>query len=311
MLVNIQDLPRYTGSNVAAIGMFDGVHLGHQRVLKEALALRGESADKVLAVTFDPHPVSVLKPGTDVPCLTAPLLKEELIKELGVDEVLFLEFDDRLRCLEPEEFIEQVLIRSFAVEHVVVGEDFRFGCRARGDLELLRSYIDKGLRSATGVPLVLDEDGPIRSTRVREEISRGDLKRAKALMGRNLRITGTVEHGFGRGDRKLGFATANIRTPELASVPANGVYAGRVWHGDRKFSAAVNVGTSPTFEDATPRREVQAHLIDENIDLYGQEVELEFIDRLRDEQKFASVDALRSQIALDVARVREIMAGGT
>ena len=274
-----------------AIGTFDGVHRGHREVIA--------GADTVL--TFEPHPQAVVAPGTEPKLITSLGQKAELLEELGVEELVVIAFDARLAAQTAEEFVDQVIVDKLRATQVSVGENFRFGRKARGDIEMLSA---DGRFEARIVPL-LEVDGEIvSSSHIRGLIAGGAVEDASELLGRPLRIDGEVVHGDKRG-RELGFPTANLVPDPALALPAHGVYACTVVLGDGAESvrAAVNVGVRPQFD--TGRGElIEAYLIDWAGDLYGQTIRIEFERRLRGERRFESVDALVEQMGADVEAAR-------
>jgi riboflavin kinase/FMN adenylyltransferase len=265
-----------------AIGTFDGLHLGHARVLRAARAAHLRPA----VVTFDPHPRAVL--GGDVELLTTTQRRLELFEAAGIDDVLLLRFDEELAALTPEEFAEAVLRRSGA-EVVAAGETFRFGKRRGGDLDLL-ARLGFDVRR---VPLVEN----VSSSHIRHLLATGDVAHAAQLLGRPAEVEGTVVAGDGRG-KALGFPTANLEVPDDLLVPLDGVYAGAAL-GRR---AAISIGTNPHYGGVEHR--VEAHLLDVDLDLYGERVVVELWARLRDQQSFSSEQELVTTIADDVRRTR-------
>lgn len=274
-----------------AIGTFDGVHRGHREVIA--------GADTVL--TFEPHPQAVVAPGTEPKLITSLGQKAELLEELGVEELVVIAFDARFAAQTAEEFVDQVIVDKLRATQVSVGENFRFGRKARGDIEMLSA---DGRFEARIVPL-LEVDGEIvSSSHIRGLIAGGAVEYASELLGRPLRIDGEVVHGDKRG-RELGFPTANLVPDPALALPAHGVYACTVVLGDGAESvrAAVNVGVRPQFD--TGRGElIEAYLIDWAGDLYGQTIRIEFERRLRGERRFESVDALVEQMGADVEAAR-------
>jgi len=274
-----------------AVGTFDGVHRGHREVIA--------GSDTVL--TFEPHPQAVVAPGTEPKLLTSLGQKAELIEELGVDELVVIAFDSRFAAQSAEEFVDHVLVEGLGATQVSVGENFRFGRKARGDIEMLAA--DDRFESRV-LPL-LEVDGEIvSSSHIRGLISGGAVEYASELLGRPLRIDGEVVHGDKRG-RELGFPTANLVPDPALVTPAHGVYACSVLidDGAQAVRAAVNVGVRPQFE--TGRGElIEAHLIDWTGDLYGQTIRIEFERRLRGERRFVDVAALVDQMQRDVEAAR-------
>ena len=285
-LSEVQSRPRRV-----AVGEFDGVHLGHREVMA--------GSDTVL--TFEPHPASVVRPGGAPKLLTTLELKTELIAELGIDELVVVPFDESFAHQEPSEFVQHVLIEALGATHVSVGANFRFGHRARGSAALLAS--DERFETRV-VPLVEVDGVPVSSTRIRLLIDAGEVDAAAQMLGARFRMRGEIVHGDKRG-RDLGFPTANMVPDPKLTCPAHGVYACRAG----EHLAAVNVGVRPTFgQDLHPL--VEAYLLDFDGDLYGQRLTLEFVDRLRGEQKFESVEELVAQMHRDVERTRELLASG-
>lgn len=270
-----------------AVGTFDGVHRGHRQVI--------EGSDAVL--TFDPHPVSVVAPQAAPRLLTTLARKAELLEGLGVQELVVIPFDRAFAAQTPEAFIEEVLVSRLGAERVAVGENFRFGNRATGDTELLRA---DGRFEVSVAPLLEVDGEVVSSSHIRGLVLGGAVEYAGHLLGAPFAMAGTVVHGDKRG-RELGFPTANLVPPEGYVVPGHGVYAARA----NGHAAAVNVGVRPQFE--TGRGElIEAFLIDFDADIYGQELSIEFLKRLRGERRFPSVEALVEQMGLDVENAREI-----
>ena len=271
-----------------AVGEFDGVHLGHREVI----------AGNDTVLTFEPHPLQVVRPEAAPKLLTSLDLKIELIAELGVDELVIIPFDDGFAHQTPQEFIDQVLVGQLGATHVSVGENFRFGHRASGDTAMLAS---DGRFETRVVPLVEVDGEVVSSSHIRALVLAGDIGAAGRCLGAPFKLRGEVVTGDQRG-RTLGFPTANIVPDEALVCPGHGVYAARV--GDA--AAAVNVGVRPTF--GTGRAVlVEAFLLDRDEDLYGRVLTIEFIERLRGERRFESVELLIEQMHRDVARTRELL----
>jgi riboflavin kinase/FMN adenylyltransferase len=278
-----------------AVGTFDGVHLGHQEVIR--------GADTV--VTFDPHPQSVVAPGTQPRLLTTLDRKAELIASLGVQELVVIPFDTDFAALSAAEFIERVLVRRVAATHVSVGENFRFGRQAQGDAAMLLA--DERFEARV-VPLLEVDGEVVSSSHIRGLVAGGAVHYADALLGAPFAIEGEVVHGDKRG-RELGFPTANLVPVPGFVVPGHGVYACRVEVDGESVPAATNVGVRPQF--VTGRGElIEAFLIDWSGDLYGRRIRIEFLRRLRGERRFESVDALVEQMHADVDEARRLGAGG-
>jgi riboflavin kinase / FMN adenylyltransferase len=278
-----------------AIGTFDGVHLGHREVIAGAETV----------VTFDPHPQSVVAPGSEPKLLTTLDRKAELVASLGVEELIVIPFDGAFAAQDPRDFIEHVLAGKVAATHVSVGENFRFGHKAQGDAKLLAA----DPRFETRVVALLEVDGEVvSSSHIRGLVSGGAVNYADALLGAPFAVDGKVQHGDKRG-RTLGFPTANLVPRPGYVTPGHGVYACRAQLADGTVvAAATNVGVRPQF--VTGRGElIEAFLIDWSGDLYGQKIRVEFLRRLRGERRFESVDALVAQMHADVDEARAIVAG--
>jgi riboflavin kinase/FMN adenylyltransferase len=290
---------------VVALGNFDGVHLGHQEVLRRAVEEGRRRGMKVVAATFHPHPRAVLGAG-DPPKLLTPLaLRCEMLLAYGVDEVWVIPFDAALSKKTPVQFVRDVLIREGRAGVVVVGENFRFGHKAAGEFrDLLRIMREAG-GTAVGVQ-VHGMDGGISSTCIRALISGGEVTEAAGLLGRPYVLRGEVVVGDKRG-RSIGFPTANVMPDTDAVIPARGVYAGFVRFGEEEYAACTNVGVAPTFGRTESR--VEAYLLDFEGDLYGRVVDIGFVKRIREERRFSGVDELIVQIRRDVEETR-IIAGG-
>jgi riboflavin kinase/FMN adenylyltransferase len=313
----LDDVPGEWGRSVVTIGVFDGVHRGHQRLVDRTAELARELGLPTVVITFDPHPDEVVRPGTHPPLLCTPKRRAALLAGLGADAVMVLPFTLELSQMGPDEFVQSVLVDRLHTARVVVGEDFRFGHRAKGDVALLKELGGKYDFEAEGVPLVADGQ-PISSTLVRERLAGGDVEGAARLLGRPHRVEGVVVRGAQRG-RDLGFPTANIESLPHTAIPRDGVYAGYLncddygrahddrsaGHPDARWPAAISIGVNPTFEGS--ERTVEAYALDrDDLDLYGAHVSVDFTARLRDTLKFDSVGALVEQMRHDVDRAREL-----
>jgi riboflavin kinase/FMN adenylyltransferase len=299
-LSDVQDGQRHPA--VVPIGIFDGVHRGHQLVLAHAVTAAKERDARVVVITFDPHPVAVLKPDAMPRMLTTIDRRVQLLKAHGADSVVILEFTEALSHQTAEEFIEQTLIERLSAVQIVVGANFRFGHRASGDVAMLRKYdlvVDD-------VPLLRDGE-VVSSTLIRERIAAGDVVGAAAGLGRPHFVEGPVVRGDARG-RQLGFPTANVAVDPSIAIPSDGVYAGHlVRSGGMRSKAAISVGTNPTFDGDT--RRVEAYVIDEghDLELYDEHVIVEFAERLRGMERFETVPALVEAMTRDVDQARSAL----
>jgi riboflavin kinase / FMN adenylyltransferase len=290
---------------VVALGNFDGVHLGHQIVLRRAVEEGRSRGMRVVAATFHPHPRTVLGSG-DPPKLLTPLgLRCEMLLGYGADEVWVIPFDVALSRKSPEQFVKDVLIGEGGARVVVVGENFRFGHKAAGHFSDLRRIMREAGGTAVGVR-VRGMGGEISSTRIRALVSGGEVTEAAGLLGRPYVLRGKVVVGDRRG-RSIGFPTANVLPDSEAVVPARGVYAGHVRVGEQQYAACTNVGVAPTFGRAESR--IEAHLLDFEGDLYGRVVDVGFQERIREERRFSGVDELVGQIRRDVEEARIVAFG--
>jgi riboflavin kinase/FMN adenylyltransferase len=308
---SLGDLPLGGPRRVVAIGTFDGVHAGHQAIFARARELAAERGLPMMVVTFEPNPISVLRPELKPTVLTPIGVKEALIAGLGVDELLVIPFNASFSRIRAERFAEMLISAPIGAEAIVVGENFRFGHRGAGTAEMLRQFgRARGLVVETPELVVSPDGKPVSSTRIRRLIDRGEVAEAATLLTRPHALEGEVVHGAGRG-AAMGIPTANLEVPGEAAVPERGVYAGRVAVDGLRATAAINVGFAPTFQEAPAfeRPRIEAFLLDyDGGDLYGRRVTVEFLERLRPERRFPDPEALVAQIREDVARTREIAA---
>ncbi len=289
---------------VLALGNFDGVHLGHQAIFQHVVTRAREVDGTSMVFTFEPHPLQVLAPEKAPPLLTTYAQKIRLIAALGITVGLRVPFTEQFARQEPIEFVREVLWRHLGIHEVVVGHDFRFGHRRAGTVDFLQAQAEHFGYRVTVIPAIMQEDTVVSSSNIRRLLLQGQVEQAARLLGRHYAIEGPVVEGFRRG-RQLGFPTANVR-PVNAIVPHKGVYTVRVEWDNCLYPGVANVGYNPTFGNQT--LSVEAHLFDVDADLYGATVRVEFLHRIRDERKFASVEELAAQIASDAQEARAVHA---
>ena len=313
-LRGLEDLPGGWGRCVATIGVFDGIHLGHQELINRAVTLASDRGIQSVLLTFDPHPSEVVRPGSHPAQLTTLHRKAELVESLGIDVFCVLPFTPELSKMPSDEFVHEILIDKLHAAAVVVGENFRFGHKAAGSVATLTQLGQRFGFAVEGAKLVTvpnhraGEEITFSSTYIRACINAGDVTAAAAALGRPHRLEGIVVRGDRRG-HELGFPTANLSTPRYAAIPADGVYACRFslrGAPDRApLPAAVSVGTNPTFSGR--ERRVEAFVLDVDEDFYGQRVGVDFVAKLRDMEKFESTEALVEEMHRDVRRTRELL----
>jgi riboflavin kinase/FMN adenylyltransferase len=317
------EIPSDWGRCVLTIGVFDGVHRGHAEIIARAVKAGRARGVPTVLMTFDPHPMEVVFPGSHPAQLTTLARRAELVEELGVDVFLVVPFTPDFMKLTPDRYVHELLVERLHVVEVVVGENFTFGKKAAGNLDTLRKAGDRLGFAVDGVSLVAErhpsETVTFSSTYVRACVDAGDVVAAAEALGRPHRVEGVVVRGDGRG-KGLGFPTANVAPPMFSAIPADGVYAawftvlgrqsglgpgtGSVVPGER-YLAAVSVGTNPTFSGRT--RTVEAFVLDTSADLYGQHVAVDFVARIRGQEKFASVEDLIEAMGRDTGKARAIL----
>jgi len=308
----LDEVPEGWGESVVTIGVFDGVHRGHQRIVGRAAQVGKQRGLPVVVITFDPHPDEVTRPGSHPPFLCSARRRAELLSGLGADAVCVVPFTLEFSRLAPDDFVRTVLVERMHAAVVVVGEDFRFGHKAAGDVQLLAKLGEKYEFTTEGMPLLVAEGTTISSTSIRQMLAQGDVAAAAKALGRSHRVEGVVVRGHQRG-RALGFPTANLETPPHTAIPADGIYAGWLASLDdegrdvQRWPAAISIGTNPTFGEG--EQSVEAYALDRtDLDLYGMHAAIDFAVRLRGTLRFDSVDALVEQMHRDVDRVRELTA---
>ena len=309
-IVGLNNLEAPPEGSAITIGTFDGVHLGHKALLARAVGRAHDLDCLSVVLTWDKHPNEVVHPERVPPMIATPEHRNELLAERGPDLLVLLQFDHELSQWPPERFVEDVLVKGLSARAVFVGENWRFGKGASGNAALLQKLgTDLGFE-VEPVPLEQAAGDRVSSSRIRKAVATGDVQLAGSLLGRPFDMDGVVVHGDARG-QKLGFPTANVALDPKLVHPARGVYAGRARVGDVWHTAAINVGVNPTFGGdpaSTPLR-VEAFLLDFTGDLYSKPIRVEFHQRLRDEERFESADALIAQMHVDVERTRGLIEG--
>jgi len=303
----IRSLPLAEEPSVATVGFFDGVHLGHQAVLRTVVRRAVERGVRSVAITFDRHPREVLSPGSEPRLLTTVERKAELIAASGIDVLVVLTFDRDFSLITAEDFVREVLVRGVHAVHAPMGANFTFGFKARGTMRTLPGLATPLGLGVETVELVELGERIVSSTSIRDALSSGDLEWPLAALGRRFVLDGEVVTGHGRG-RGLGYPTANLRTWPRLLLPGQGIYAGVATHGARRYRAAIDCGTNPTF--GVEPLHVESFLLDFDGDLPGEPLSIEFWSRLRDEIRYDSVDELVSAIEADVARTRRLIPDG-
>jgi riboflavin kinase/FMN adenylyltransferase len=308
---SLAEVPADFGPSAVAIGKFDGVHAGHRRIIDELRSVAERDSLESTIVTFDRHPLSIIRPEACPPPLVSNAQKVELLAESGVDATLMLAFDLPFSRLSPEEFVRSILVDALHARVVMVGADFRFGAKGAGDVELLHRL---GVEHGFAVQLIDDVVSPApgaehtrraSSTWIRELLAEGRVAEAAVVLGHAPSVRGVVVMGAQRG-RELGFPTANLSPQNEGFIPGDGVYAAWFTVDGRRYGAAVSIGNNPTFQ-GVPEKQVEAHVLDETIDLYGKTVEVSFVEYIRGQVKYSTVEALIEQIADDERKVRVIL----
>ncbi|MCL4433997.1 MAG: bifunctional riboflavin kinase/FAD synthetase [Actinobacteria bacterium] len=313
---SLEEVKGLGNGSAVTIGVYDGVHLGHRKILDELRVRAGNLGLPSVVITFDPHPAAIVKPDAVPPLICSIEQRLELLAGAGVDVVIVVPFDSEFRNEDASEFIDRVIVDCCHAKSVVVGADFRFGRGREGDTEMLRLLGEKKGYVSTGVPLSYNGAGnKISSSKVRELIAAGNVDGASRLLGRFFEITGYVVPGHHRGGPLLGFPTANLQVDRHLAVPADGVYA--CWYlrshpGDgssmrgKVLPAAVSIGANSTFSNEDSLS-IEAHLLDFRGDLYGEGASVRFVERIRSQERYPSHDALKSQISKDIGEVRKVL----
>lgn len=307
LVENIDKIEKPYKNAVITIGNFDGVHIGHQALFHEVIEKADTIGGTSIVMTFDPHPVRVLKQNGHLPLITLNEQKIELIENSGIDVLICIQFNKAFAAISAKEFVEDLLLKCIGMKAIVVGKDYTFGRNREGNLELLQTYADNlgfeviiadWVQTSKGLP------NRISSTRTRELVMAGEVAGAKKLLGRYYQIRGVVTTGRNRGGRLLGFPTANI-TLHDELCPKNGVYAVTVDCMEKKYLGVANIGYSPTFDDGV--FSVEVHILDFNENIYGQKIRVNFVQRIRDEIKFSDITELSDAIRKDIEKARKIL----
>ena len=304
ILRSIPELERLRGPLFLAIGVFDGVHRGHQAVISTSADHARAANGTPVVVTFDPHPEKVLRPDHAPHLLTATEHKIALTRELGVGNLLIIHFDKQFAATEPEDFVAALVNHSKPLKEICVGHEWSFGKNRRGNLDLLKKLGAKFDFEVIGIPPVTVENSVVSSTAIRRAIENGDFAKAAVTLGREYTILGIVTHGDSLG-KKIGFPTANL-SAHSEQFPPNGVYAAEAKIDNELHRGVINLGVRPTISSGKSERVLEIHLFDFNRDIYGQNVEVRFLKFLRPEKKFENLDALVQQIRRDVEQARAI-----
>lgn len=318
LVLGIDKVKKRHKDGILALGTFDGVHLGHQKVIKSLKRRAKDLEKKSIVLTFDMHPLKTIDPVKCPPLLTPKEEKINLIQNLGVDILILANFNRRFSSLSPEKFIKDILIDRLGIEEVFAGTDFAFGRGATGDIVFLKK---KSREYGFGVKIIPPEKvgkSTISSTKIRELIKEGRVKKAALLLGRPYTLYGRVVHGESRG-RELGYPTANIR-PHYEMIPSDGVYLGRIRVRGRDWDGLLNIGVQPTFHKGLGRvrkgeqgvargqkRVIEAYIFDFHQRIYGRDIKVSFLEKIRDEIAFKSPEALKAQIRKDIAKARKIL----
>lgn len=287
------------------IGNFDGVHVGHQCVFAEVRKSASENKGTAIAITFEPHPLQVLRPD-GIKLISTTEQKVELIEMAGVDVLLLLPFSKEFAAIQAEDFVRDVLVKKIGVQHLFVGYDYAFGKGRTGSINFLKEQADSWGFDMTVIQPFYKNDAIVSSTRIRKLVVEGKMEETADLLGRYYQIRGTVQYGKQRGGKEIGFPTANLHITEEDLVPRSGVYVCQVICGDMRYDGVINVGYNPTFDEGVLVAE--AHILEFDQNIYGKAIKVDMIHFLRGETKFAGVEALAAQIRSDIVEAKKILA---
>jgi riboflavin kinase/FMN adenylyltransferase len=308
IIQDIETIKEPFKSAVITIGNFDGVHIGHQALFHEVIELAEAMDGTAIAMTFEPHPIRVIKQNGHPPLITLYEQKAELIEKAGIDVLICIPFTMDFAALSARTFVEEILVKRIGMKAIIVGQDYTFGNRREGNVALLKQYGDElgfEVIVAEWIQATDADNHRISSTAIRELVTEGAMEKAGKMLGRNYQIRGTVARGRDRGGKLLGIPTANINLQDEL-CPKAGVYAVIVNYDGQRYPGVANIGYSPTFDDHVFT--VEAHILDFKKDIYGEKIMVNFVQRLRGEIKFSGIDELIEQIDRDIAKAREILA---
>lgn len=300
---NLESIPEFCQDSVVTFGVFDGLHIGHQDVLDKVRLIADTEGLTSILFGFYPHPLSYLSPEKCPPVLMCLPNRIEILRQLGIDTTIFVNFNESIASMSPDSFVNTILRGMCRAKHVVVGYACQFGKDRQGNAHLLESMGEKSGFGVSVVPPTQLNGLPVHSTRIRQSIARGDLGLVSQLLGRIYSVSGTIIQGDGRG-KQLGFPTANIDTGEQL-CPPNGVYAIQAKLEEKWLNGVVNIGIRPTFKGT--EFQVESHLFDFDEIVYGETLEIFFIEKIRSERKFSTIHALRQQINRDIVAANEIL----
>ncbi|UCD89138.1 MAG: bifunctional riboflavin kinase/FAD synthetase [Desulfobacterales bacterium] len=307
LVENIHSIKKPYGNAVITIGNFDGVHIGHQALFHEVIEKADAISGTSIVMTFEPHPMRVLKQNGHPPLITLYEQKLELIESSGIDVLICVPFSSEFANISAKAFVEDILLTRIGMKAIVVGKDYTFGKHREGNLDLLKTYGENHgfeVIVADWIQTLNGQPGRISSTRARKLVIAGEVSEVRKLLGRHYQIRGVVKTGRNRGGRLLGFPTANINLHDEL-CPKTGIYAVTAEYKNNVYKGVANIGYSPTFDDN--EFAVEVHLLDFNENIYGKKIRVNFVQRIRDEIKFSNISALSDQIKKDIVKAREIL----
>ena len=307
LITRIEDITEPFKNAVITIGNFDGVHIGHQALFHEVIEKADAIAGTSIAMTFEPHPLRVLRKNNRLPLITLLEQKTELIERSGIDVLICVPFTPEFASITARKFVADLLVTTIGTKAIVVGEDYRFGRRREGDIALLKTYAPEfGFEVIVADWIITAREfaDRISSTRIRDLVTEGNMGQAQKMLGRHYQIRGKVVAGRDRGGKLLGIPTANINLQDEL-CPKSGIYAVTIDHGKNTYKGVANIGYSPTFDDH--QFTVEVHILDFDQTIYNDNIRVNFVQRIRNEVKFTSIDELKSQIHRDIAVAREIL----